>query len=366
MSNYISLKSTILCGKFKNIVISAYYIWRVIMKKSEICVLGGGSWGTALAQILASNGNEVDLWSIEEDVLNDIKNFGENKKYHPGFKLSPAIKPVSNLFQAAQGKNYIVISLPSHIVRDILKQLKGKLSTNCSLISTTKGIENTSLKIISEIILDEYPDFDRSRIAALSGPSFAKEVMQNLPTAVSIASVNTELAKEVQKLFHNEKFRSYTTEDITGVELGGALKNVIAIAVGASDGCKMGHNARAALITRGAAEISRLGMAKGANPLTFLGLAGMGDLILTCTSDLSRNRTVGVKIGEGKKLPDILKEMNQVVEGIKTAKSAYNLAKKLKVSMPITEQVYLMLYENKSPRDVLIDLTARNPKQEIY
>ena len=336
------------------------------MQKAKISVLGAGSWGTALANILALNGNNVDIWSIETDVLDEIEKFSENKKYHPGFKLSKGIRPVHDLKEAVKDKDYIIIVLPSHIVRDTLIEVKGLLGPNTALISAAKGIENASLKTVSEVILDEYRDFDRSRIAVLSGPSFALEVMKLLPTAVSIASTNNELAKEAQKLFHTEMFRAYTTDDITGVELGGALKNVVAIAVGASDGCGMGHNTRAALITRGAAEISRLGIAKGANPLTFLGLSGMGDLILTCTSDLSRNRTVGFKIGEGQKLENILKDMKQVVEGIKTTKSAYNLAKKLKVSMPITEQVYLMLYENKDPKNVIVDLTTRNPKQEIY
>lgn len=350
----------------KNIVISGNYTKRSFMKKSEISVLGAGSWGTALANILAINDNKVDLWSVEKDVLNDIKSTGINKKYHQGFKLNKNINPIYDLEEAVSKKDYIILALPSHIIREILKETKGKLKTETALISASKGIENQSLKTVSEVIMDECPDFDRSRIACLSGPSFALEVMKNLPTAVSIASVNHELAKESQRLFHNDKFRVYTSEDIIGVELGGALKNVVAIAVGASDGFEMGYNARAALITRGAAEIMRLGIAKGANPLTFLGLSGMGDLILTCTSPLSRNRTVGFKIGQGKKLKEILEEMVQVVEGIKTSKSAYNLSKKLKVSMPITEQVYRMIYEDKSPKDVLTDLVSRDPKQEIY
>lgn len=336
------------------------------MKAKKICVLGGGSWGSALANVLALNGNEVDLWSIEQDVLEDIRKTGMNGKYHPGIKLAPSINPVSELEEALRNKLYIISVLPSQTVREVIKKAKDFIDPNAAIISASKGIENVSLKTVSEVIADEFPDLGKSRVAVLSGPSFAAEVMMNLPTAVSIASVNPELAQESQKLFHRDNFRTYTSEDITGVELGGALKNVIAIAVGVSDGRQMGHNARAALITRGAAEITRLGIARGANPLTFLGLSGMGDLILTCTGDLSRNRTVGLKIGQGKKLQQILEETGQVVEGVKTAKSAFNLSKKLKISMPITEQVYLMLHEDKDPGDAIRDITQREAKKERY
>ncbi len=334
------------------------------MDKKQICILGAGSWGTALANILACKGHRVDIWSIEEDVLNDISMLNENRKYHPGIKLNKDLNAVKDLKKVLKDKTFIVSVLPTQSVREVLKNAKGAIEPNSVIVSASKGIENNSLKTVSEVILDEFGEFDRSRIAVLSGPSFAKEVMDDLPTAVSIASTNLELATEVQNLFHTDKFRTYTTEDITGVELGGALKNVIALAVGVSDGLKMGHNARAALITRGVAEVTRLGLAKGANPLTFLGLSGMGDLILTCTSNLSRNRTVGFKIGSGEKFQKVMEEMEQVVEGVKTAKSAYNLSKKLKVSMPITEQVYMMLYENKNPERVISDLTHRDPKQE--
>jgi glycerol-3-phosphate dehydrogenase (NAD(P)+) len=334
--------------------------------ETKLSVLGAGSWGTALANILALNGHKVDLWSVEEDVLTDIKQNSENKKYHPGLKLDSRINPVWDLEEAVSEKTFITLALPTHIIREVLSKVRKKISKDCVLISAAKGIENNSLKTVSELILDELPGFDKSRVAALSGPSFATEVIKQLPAAVTIASVNHEVAKEVQKIYHSDLFRTYTTDDIMGVELGGALKNVIAIAVGASDGLMMGYNARAALITRGAAEITRVGLAKGANPLTFLGLAGMGDLILTCTSHLSRNWTVGFKIGQGQKLETVLKGMKQVVEGVKTAKSAHNLAKKLNVQMPISEQVYLMLYESKDPKDVIVDLTARDPKQERY
>jgi glycerol-3-phosphate dehydrogenase (NAD(P)+) len=334
--------------------------------EEKICVLGAGSWGTALANILSLNGHNVKIWSIESEVLDDINRNFRNEKYHPGYELDKRIRACHDIKEATRGCTYILNVLPTQTVREVLRQAKESIDVGCPIISASKGIENTSLKTVSQIILEECENIKRQNIAVLSGPSFAKEVMDNLPTAVSIACGGVQEGLRIQKLFHTDKFRTYTTDDIAGVELGGALKNVIAIGVGVSDGLKMGHNARAALITRGAAEITRLGIAKGANPLTFLGLSGMGDLILTCTSELSRNRTVGFKIGSGGNLKVILGEMEQVVEGVKTAKSAYNLSKKLDVPMPITKEVYQLIYEGKSPEKIIQDLTHRDPKQERY
>ncbi len=334
-------------------------------KVNSICVVGAGSWGTALANLLAEKGYNVDLWVREQEVLAQIREDKENKVFLPGVRLSDNIRPVDTYEKAVRGKEIVMMAVPSHAFRRVLSELSPYLSPEAILLSVTKGIENETLMVMSEVSRDVIPQRDEKRFACLAGPSFAKEVSRRLPTAVTIACKDLRVSQMLQEVFYTEFFRVYASDDIIGVQLGGALKNVIAIAAGACDGLNFGHNARAALITRGLAEITRLGIAMGANPLTFAGLAGMGDLVLTCTGDLSRNRTVGLKIGKGYTIEKITKGMKMVAEGVKTAYSAYELSKKIQVEMPITDQVYGILYEKKDPLVAVKDLMTRSLKPEI-
>jgi len=330
----------------------------------EIAVIGAGSWGTTLANLLAEKGLRVSLWVREKEVYYQIKEEKENKVFLPGIRLSSNIRPSMSFEDVLYKKEVAVIAIPSHVLRNILKDIKPYLREKIPFVFATKGIENNTLMLSSQIFEDVI-SWDVSKyFACISGPSFAREVANRLPTAVTIACKDQALGKTLQHLFHTPYFRVYFIQDIIGAQLGGALKNVIAIAAGASDGLGFGMNARAALITRGLAEIIRLGKRMGANEKTFSGLAGIGDLVLTCTGNLSRNRTVGLQIGKGKKLKDIIKDMNMVAEGIKTTKSAYELAKKMSVDMPITEQVYEILYNDKDPKAAVKDLMSRQLKEE--
>lgn len=326
-------------------------------------VLGAGTWGTTLANLLAEKGYKVSLWVRSSSLYQKMQETGENTDYLPGIKLSKNIQTTTSLEGALRDKAFIVCVIPSHGVRDILSSAGHLFSDSSLIISASKGIEEDTLITVSGVLKDILPEYLHRNIAVLSGPSFAKEVSLKLPTAVSVAG-EIETAKKFQELFSTENFRVYTNEDMVGVELGGALKNVIAIGAGICDGLGLGNNARAALITRGLAEIARLGCKMGANPLTFSGLSGLGDMVLTCTGDLSRNRYVGQMIGKGCKLQDILKEMKMVAEGIKTARAAYKLSCKYDVSMPITEQVYHVLYENQPPKDAVFELMTREQKGE--
>jgi glycerol-3-phosphate dehydrogenase (NAD(P)+) len=331
----------------------------------KIAVIGGGSWGTTLAGLLAGKGHDVSLWVFEEDLALRMTKSRVNDLYMPDCPLPEGLSVTSDLGTAVRGREIILTVAPSHVTRGVLSRLVPDVLDGAIFVSATKGIENDTLMTIHEVMEDVLPKGFHHRFAFLSGPSFAREVCRKMPTAVSVASRDISVAKRVQAAFSTEYFRVYTSPDVIGVELGGALKNVIAIAAGCSDGLGYGHNTRAALITRGLAEIARLGMAMGANPLTFSGLSGMGDLLLTCTGDLSRNRTVGYKLGQGMKLRDILAEMKMVAEGVKTAKAAYELSVKYGVRMPITEQVYKLLYEDKDPGRVVRDLMTRDLKSEI-
>ncbi|MFC1854996.1 NAD(P)H-dependent glycerol-3-phosphate dehydrogenase, partial [Thermodesulfobacteriota bacterium] len=266
---------------------------------------------------------------------------------------------------ACTGKDLILSISPSHTVRGLLEQIKDVIEDNTIIVSASKGIENGSMMMMSEVFDDVLPSDIAEKVVYISGPSFAKEVGKKVPTAVSAACKDIEIAKRVQEIFSTDFFRVYTSADVIGIELGGAVKNVIAIAAGISDGLEFGHNTRAAIITRGLAEISRLGVSMGADPLTFLGLAGIGDLVLTCTGDLSRNRTVGLRIGRKEKLADILNSMNMVAEGVKTSKSVYDLSVARNIDMPIAKEVYLMLYEDKSPYESVKDLMGRDLKKEF-
>jgi len=331
----------------------------------KIAVIGAGSWGTALANHLADKGLAVDLWVREPEVYQQIKQERENKVFLPNVILSSNLNPVQSFSQALAGKELVVMVVPSHVFREILQQIKPYLSPGVPILSATKGIENETLLTMQQVLAAVLDKTHAKQYACLAGPSFAKEVSLKLPTAVTIACQDPEEAAQLQRLFFTEFFRVYTSQDIIGIELCGAIKNVIALGAGIADGLGSGHNARAALITRGLAEITRLGMALGANPQTFAGLAGMGDLVLTCTSDLSRNRTVGMQIGKGKFLPEITRDMKMVAEGVKTTQSAYDLAKKIGVDMPISAQVYAILYKGKDPKQAVKELMTRELKVEI-
>ncbi len=332
---------------------------------SKIGVIGAGSWGTTLANMLAVKGLEVDLWVKEKEALNQIRDERENKIFLPGVKLDSRLRPVESFEEALYNKQLLLMVVPSHVFRVVLTDMKPYINREMLFMAATKGIENKTLMTMSQIVEDVLSKDYLDKFLCLSGPSFAKEVCKKLPTAVTIAGSRMESARRLQQVFHTEYFRVYVSQDLMGVQLGGALKNVIAIAAGVSDGLNFGHNARAALITRGLAEITRLGVAMGANPLTFAGLAGIGDLVLTCTGDLSRNRTVGLKMGKGVSVMDITSGMNMVAEGIKTARSVYELAVKMGVDMPIATQVYQLIYESKDPKTAVKELMARELKEEL-
>ena len=336
-----------------------------LIKKMRIGAIGAGSWGTTLANLLADNGHTVDLWVREEDVYEQIKKKRINETFLPGMKLVDSLNPVKTFEEALKDKDIIMMVVPSHVYRTVLTQLKPYLKPGMKFISATKGIENNTLKVMSQVAEDILePDYTET-FACLAGPSFAKEVVVKQPTAVTIASKDLSQAEILQNVFSTNLFRVYISDDLIGVHLCGALKNVIAIAAGASDGLGFGLNARAALITRGLAEITRLGVAMGANPMTFAGLSGIGDLVLTCTGDLSRNRTLGLKIGKGMSLDEITNGMTMVAEGVKTSISAYELARKTGVDMPITDQVYETLYKGKDPLLAVKELMTRELKKEL-
>lgn len=334
------------------------------MGELKTAVLGAGSWGTALAKLLADQRHQTRLWARRQAMAEAIQSERNNQAYLPGFRLGDALEATSDLEYALEGADLIVSVIPTHGLRQVVREAAPFFGSSATIVSATKGIEVDSLMLVSEMFEDLLPESAHRRLAYLGGPSFAKEVAAGLPTAVSVAARDTEVAATAQKAFNTERFRVYRTDDVVGVELGGALKNVIAIAAGIADGLGFGHNTRAGLITRGLAEISRLALAKGADPLTLAGLSGMGDLVLTCTGDLSRNRNVGLQIGRGKKLQDILGSMQMVAEGVRTTKSANALAARVGVEMPITQEVYAMLYEDKPPLEAVGDLMTRPLRDE--
>ncbi len=332
--------------------------------KEKIGVIGAGSWGTTLANLLAKKGHDVTLWAHEPEVAQEMAEHGVNTPFLPGIALSPHLRFTNSLHEAAAGKDMLVFVVPSQVVRGVLRSILPSLPKDTVIVSASKGIELQTLMLVSQIYEELLPGEMFRNFAALSGPTFAREVAQEMPTAVVAAAAEAKVAKHVQKTFTTAYFRAYTNDDVIGVELGGAIKNVIAIAAGISDGLGFGHNTRAALITRGLAEMTRLGLALGARSSTFAGLAGMGDLVLTCTGDLSRNRTVGMKLGRGMKLAEILGEMRMVAEGVKTTESAFNLAKKLGVDTPIAEKTFQVLYHDKPAREGVIELMTRDLKAE--
>ncbi|MBW2309480.1 MAG: NAD(P)-dependent glycerol-3-phosphate dehydrogenase [Deltaproteobacteria bacterium] len=332
---------------------------------ARIGIVGGGGWGTALAHHMALQEGDIDLWVREEEVCLQIERRGVNEEFLPGVSLSPGIHPVRSLAEVSSNKEFLIIVVPSQFFRTIVTEISPLLPPSTPLLVATKGIENDTLMTMSQVVASVRGRGCDHALACLSGPSFAREVCEQHPTAVTIASSNAELAAMFQERLSTEYFRAYTTDDVIGVELGGALKNVIAIAAGTSDGLGFGFNARAALITRGLAEISRLGVAMGAEPLTFSGLAGLGDLVLTCTGDLSRNRMVGLKVAEGMTVEAIIASMRMIAEGIKTSKAAHMLAQRVGVEMPITAEVYRIIYEGKDPRKAVRDLMTRQLKGEL-
>ena len=331
----------------------------------KIGVVGAGSWGTAIANLLGSKGFKIDLWAYEKEVKDQIETYRENKIFLPGFSLSTNIFPSNDIAEVISDKDLITIVVPSHVMRQTSRNMFGHVSSNAIVVSASKGIENNTHLTMSEVLKETLSEIPENAFAVLSGPSFAKEVARQFPTVVSVASHDRQVADVIQRVFATPYFRVYTNNDMIGVELGGAVKNIIAIASGIIDGLGLGLNTRAALITRGLTEIRRLGLKMGADPRTFAGIAGVGDLILTCTGNLSRNHTVGKKIGEGMKLKDILSEMQTVAEGVKTAKSVYDLSRKLGVEMPISHEVYHILYDDVSPKDACVRLMSRDLKQEL-
>ncbi|MBC8285256.1 MAG: NAD(P)-dependent glycerol-3-phosphate dehydrogenase [Nitrospinae bacterium] len=318
----------------------------------KISIIGAGSWGTALAIHLAGNFNQISLWVYEKELCDTMTRTRENAWFLPGHSLPKNIHPTSSLQSAVEGQSLILLVVPTHVIRQILSQLKPFIAKDCLVISASKGIENDTLLTGHQIIQDVLG----VNTATISGPTFAKEVAEGVPSALLASAENLETAKRVQGLFTTDKMKVFANNDLVGVEIGGALKNVIAIATGISDGLGLGFNTRAALITRGLVEISRIGTKLGARPETFYGLTGLGDLVLTCTGDLSRNRQLGIQLGQGKSLKEITANMKMVAEGVLTVKSAHSLIKKFNVQASIMEETYLVLHENKSPSQALKDL----------
>ncbi|MEC1719666.1 NAD(P)H-dependent glycerol-3-phosphate dehydrogenase [Schinkia azotoformans] len=328
-------------------------------------VIGAGSWGTALAIVLADNGHEVRLWGHREDQINEINSRHTNEKYLPDVELPTSIAGYFDLEAAIKDIDTVILAVPTKAIREVLGNLVSFLTGKVLICHVSKGIEPDTLKRISEMILEEVPGHLVEDVVVLSGPSHAEEVSRRQPTTVTASSTNIEAAEKIQDLFINQHFRVYTNPDIIGVEIGGALKNIIALGAGISDGLGFGDNAKAALITRGLAEISRLGMKMGANPLTFAGLAGIGDLIVTCTSVHSRNWRAGNLLGKGHNLDEVLNNMGMVVEGVRTTKAAYQLAKKENIEMPITNAIYDILFNNCPPKDAVEGLMGRGKTHEM-
>jgi glycerol-3-phosphate dehydrogenase (NAD(P)+) len=332
------------------------------MEKNKIMILGGGSWGTALASLLAKNKEEVFFWVRNKEQFRSIKETRENKKYLPNIKIPDTVKVVNSYREAIDICNIVVLAIPSQNIRGLLVELKDYLSNSTLVVNVSKGIEQKTLKTISEVCKEIIPN---NPYIVLSGPSHAEEVGKDLPTTVVAASENKNYAKKIQEIFTSNTFRVYTNEDVKGVELGGSLKNVIAIASGISDGLGYGDNTKAALMNRGIIEISRLADKLGADKMTFLGLAGIGDLIVTCTSMHSRNRRAGILIGKGKSVEEAIKEVGMVVEGIYTTEAAFKLAKENNVEMPIVEELYKIIYEGKKAKESVDSLMTRDKKDEL-
>jgi glycerol-3-phosphate dehydrogenase (NAD(P)+) len=330
----------------------------------KVSVLGAGGWGTTLAILLHYNGHSVTLWEYDKSYAKELIKKHINPRYLPGIKIPKELNISYDLKESTHDKNLIVLATPSQFLRNVFKKIKFADVKNSIFVSVSKGIEKGTLMTMAQMMEDVHPELTKDQIGVLSGPSHAEEVSRRIPTTVTAASENTDTSKTIQAAFMNSYFRVYSSTDILGVELGGAFKNVIAIGTGILDGAGFGDNTKAAIMTRGVAEISRLGLAMGARPETFAGLSGMGDLIVTCMSKHSRNRYVGEQLGKGKKLKHILKSMDMVAEGVETSRSASQLAKKFDVETPITNEVYKILFEDKDPIKATADLMTREMKTE--
>jgi len=329
----------------------------------RIAIIGAGSWGTALALVAARNQHHVRLWAREPEVANSINQAHRNPLYLSDFNLEN-IRATAVIEDAIDGVDFAVLVVPSHAMREIISRLRPSLSSNIVLVSATKGVENNTLMRVEEVVADVLRDNFEPRYVALSGPSFAREVAKGDPTAIVAASRDRESSELVQRSLSSSVFRVYTNTDVVGVELGGAVKNVVAIAAGVVRGLGFGTNAVAAIITRGLAEMTRLALAEGSRVETMAGLAGLGDLVLTCTGELSRNRHVGVELGRGRRVEEILGEMREVAEGVKTTRSIYELGRRLEIEMPITASIYALLYEDKPALDAANELMGRPLKRE--
>lgn len=325
-------------------------------------VVGAGAWGTALADLLTRNGHDVRLWAYEADVVESINERHENVRFLGGHKLAPGLQATGDIQRAVDGAELVTLATPSHVLRSILRSAAKSLPRSAPIVVATKGIEKGTLCLMTQVAEQEIPG---ATVVALSGPSFAKEVVTCQPTAVVVASEKNGAASVAQLAFSSPYFRTYTHTDVTGVELGGALKNVMAVATGIAEGLGLGFNARAALVTRGLAEMTRLGLALGAEPSTFAGLAGLGDLVLTCTGSLSRNRAVGVEVGKGRTLEAVLKDKETVAEGVVTAQSARELAAREGVEMPIVDTVNRVLFEGQPARSAIAALMSRELRAEV-
>lgn len=328
---------------------------------TRCAVVGAGAWGTALSDLLARNGHDVRIWAYEWDVVEAINRSHENRRFLRGSKLDHRVAACSDMAETLDGAELVALATPSHVLRSIIRAAKPSFQAGLPVVVATKGIETETLALMTEVVASELPT---STVIALSGPSFAAEVVAQQPTAVVVASRDAEAARFAQATFSCAYFRTYTHDDVTGVEIGGALKNVIAVATGIAEGLGLGFNARAALITRGLAEMTRLGTKLGADPQTLAGLAGLGDLVLTCTGSLSRNRTVGVEVGNGIPLEEVLAGRETVAEGVITTRSARALARREGVEMPIVDAVHRVLFENHPPRDAIGSLMSRELRSE--
>ena len=331
----------------------------------RVAVIGAGSWGTAFAMIPAEKGTETVIWARREAVAKEINDLHTNSAYLPGFELPPSLRGTHDLGEALSGATVAVMAIPSHAFRENFREALPFLGDGVPVVSLTKGIEQGTLKRMTEVMAEE-GGLGPDRLAVVSGPNLAKEVVQRMPSATVVACADEAQCARLQDVFMAPFFRVYTNPDVVGCELCGAMKNVIAIAAGIADGMNFGDNTRASLITRGLAELARLGVRLGGNPLTFAGLAGMGDLVATCISKLSRNRSVGEELGKGRSLEDIIEEMNMVAEGVKTSRAVVELAAQAGVEVPISEHVVKVLYEGVSPGDMVLSLMLRSAKPELH
>ncbi len=333
---------------------------------SKIAILGAGSWGIALSVLLNDNHHNLVLWEVDSNQAVKLEKEREDREKLPGIKIPNPVKITDNLKAVVLDQDLLALTLPSHVVREVARELSKIILNQPIILNLAKGIETQTLCRMSEVLREELPQRLHSNICTLSGPSHAEEVSRKIATSVVVAGFKEDTAQRAQQIFMNSYFRVYTNSDLIGVELGGSLKNIIAIAAGICDGLGLGDNTKGALLTRGLAEIMRLAEKLGAKSSTLAGLSGMGDLITTCISKYSRNRFVGEQIGKGKSLSEVLRNMVVVAEGVKTTESAYQLAQKHQVEMPITEQIYKILFENKNPQEALSDLMKRDPKSEIW